>query len=259
MSLNFEQEGIPIAKIKDGGGKKKKDKEVYLDENSSARNNYPELKIPPGSPEKFQFVPDENKERVISYCVGQSGSGKSYWAAQLMEEYKKQHPKNPIYLLSYLASDSTIDKVKGVQRIKLDETFLETDLTAEDFENSLTVWDDTDCIKEKKMKTKLRELLEKLLNVGRHTNTSVIYLSHIACKGLDTQAILNECHSLTFFPSSLGGRTRSYLLGQYMGFNKKQIEAVDNVEGRSITVVKSYPMVLVSDKLICPVKNFGKS
>ena len=108
------------------------------------------------------------------------------------------------------------------------------------------------------MKAKLKDLLGKMLNTGRHCGCSVIYLSHIACGGLETKGILNECHSLTFFPATLGGRARNYLLNQYLGFNKRQIEAIDDIQGRAITVVKSYPMILISEKKICPVKMLGR-
>jgi hypothetical protein len=260
MSFNFESEGIGIAKIvregEKGKGKKKKDTEVFLDEHSGARNNYPSLHLKSG--EKFQYIPDENKERFISYICGASGSGKSYFASDLANQYKKQNPQNSVYLLSYVDSDSSIERVKDIERIKLDEDFLTTDLNAEDFANALIIFDDCDCISSKPMKLKLKDLLGKLLNTGRHAAASVIYLSHIACGGLETKGILNECHSLTFFPASLGGRSRNYLLNQYLGFSKKQIEAIDDIPGRAITVVKSFPMVIVSEKMIIPVKMLGK-
>jgi len=261
MSFNYEHEGFPIAKIvregEKGKGKKKKDVEIFIDEHSGAQNNYPSLHLKSG--EKFQYIPDENKERFISYICGASGSGKSYFASDLANAYKKQNPQNPVYLLSYVDSDSSIERVKDIERIKLDSDFLTTDLNAEDFANSLIIFDDCDCITEKKMKLKLKDLLGKLLNTGRHAAASVIYLSHIACGGLETKGILNECHSLTFFPASLGGRSRNYLLNQYLGFSKKQIEAIDDIPGRAITVVKSYPMIIVSEKMICPVKMLGRA
>jgi len=260
MSFNFEGEGSPIAKIvregEKGKGKKKKETEVFLDEHSGARNNYPELHLKAG--EKFQYIPDENKERFISYICGASGSGKSYFASDLANSYKKQHPENPVYLLSYVDSDSSIERVKNIERIKLDEEFLAADLNAEDFANSLLIFDDCDCITSKPMKLKLKDLLGKLLNTGRHSGASVIYLSHIACGGLETKGILNECHSLTFFPQSLAGRSRAYLLGQYLGFNRKQIDAIDDIQGRAVTVVKSYPMIMVTEKMIIPIKRFAR-
>jgi hypothetical protein len=251
-SINYEQDGIKIAKIKDD---KKKCKYVYLDEKSESANNYKELKIKTG---EFQYVPNTKQNRFISYIVGASGSGKSYYASNLAEEYRLLYPKNKIYLLSYLTDDSSIDRVKGLKRILLNDDFLEETLECEDLKNSLTIWDDVDCITDKKMKLKLKELLTKILNTGRHTFTSLIYLSHIACNGVETKGILNEAHSITFFNQTLGGRTKTYLLNQYLGLNKKQIEAIDKVEGRAITILKTYPMVMIAEKEISLVKNLGK-
>jgi hypothetical protein len=252
MSFNFEGDGIKIAKIKDN---KKKNKFIYLDEKSEATNNYKEIKIKDG---EIQYIPDSNQNRFISYIVGASGSGKSYFASKLAEEYRILYPKNPIYLLSYLTDDSSIDRVKGIKRILLNDDFLEETIECDDLKNCLTIWDDVDCITDKKMKLKLKELLTKILNTGRHTHTSLIYLSHIACNGVETKGILNEAHSITFFNATLGGRTKSYLLNQYLGLNKKQIEAIDNIEGRAITILKSYPMVMIAEKEIQLIKNLGK-
>ena len=146
--FNLEGDGLQIAKITD----KKKSKYVYLDEKSDAIHNYKELKLKDG---EFQFVP--NIKFRINYIVGASGSGKSYFASKLAEEYKILHPKNPIYLLSYLSDDSSIDRIKGIRRIQLNDNFLDTTLECEDFKNSLTIWDDDDCITDKKMKLKLKE------------------------------------------------------------------------------------------------------
>jgi hypothetical protein len=262
MSLTFEPTDVPIAIIKNDDKKdkkiKKRDKVIYIDENSSSNNNYKELTLN-NNDGKFQFIPDSNKERFIAYIVGASGSGKSWYASELGNEYKKLYPKNPIYLLSYVDNDSSIEKINGIQRIKLDEDFINTDLDSTDFENSLTIWDDTDCITDKKLVLKLRDLLGKLLNTGRHTGTSVIYLSHIACNGIQTKAILNESHSITFFNNSLGGKAKKYLLGNYFGLNNKQIDCLDDIEGRAITILKSYPMVLISEKKIMLIKYLGKS
>jgi hypothetical protein len=56
--------------------------------------------------------------------------------------------------MSYVESDSSIERVKGIERIKLDDEFLAADLTSKDFENSLLIMDDCDCITAKAMKLK---------------------------------------------------------------------------------------------------------
>jgi hypothetical protein len=256
MSLNFENDGIQIAVIKKDDKNSKKNKIVYLDEHSSSHNSYKKLTLK-DKDEKFYLLPDISKNRSIYFIAGSSGSGKSYKASEIANEYKKYYPKNDIYLLSYIDSDSSIERVKDIQRIHLNDDFINEELDAETFENSLVIFDDTDCITEKKMKNKIKDLLIKLLNTGRHYNVSVIYLSHMPY-GLENKQILNESHVVIFF-STLGGRAKSYLLQSYLGLNKKQIDALESVEGRSISIIKSYPMVMVADREICLIKYLDKN
>ena len=63
--------------------------------------------------ETIQQVPDKQKERSILYVTGASGSGKSYYTYLYCEQYRKMYPKNPIYLISSVNDDSSIDKIKG--------------------------------------------------------------------------------------------------------------------------------------------------
>ena len=71
------------------------------------------------------------------------------------------------------------------------------ELSSEDFKNSLVILDDVDCIREKKLKNKIKDILDKVLMTGRHFSTSCIYLSHLTTAGADTKMILAECHSIT--------------------------------------------------------------
>ena len=46
---------------------------------------------------KFQLGPNSKNERDVAYLFGQSGSGKSYFVVDLVNQYKKAHPKNRIF------------------------------------------------------------------------------------------------------------------------------------------------------------------
>ena len=137
------------------------------------------------------------------------------------------------------------------------EEFLNMELSSEDFKNSLVILDDVDCIREKKLKNKIKDILDKVLMTGRHFSTSCIYLSHLTTAGADTKMILAECHSITVFPNTLNGRTRDYLYKSYIGLNNKQILNLKKLEDntRSLTFVKSYPSVFVTDHAVVLTKN----
>ena len=71
-----------------------------------------------------------------------------------------------------------------------------------------------------------------------------------------SKLLLSECHAIVLFPANMSGKTSKYLLDNYFGFNKQQIQKIKNVNSRAITILKSYPMVIVSEKLIIPLSKF---
>jgi hypothetical protein len=197
----------------------------------------------------IQQVPDKSRERDILYITAPSGSGKSYYTLQYTKEYHKMFPKRPIYLFSSLETDETIDKLKYIKRVKIKtETFMSTDFTIDDFKDCLLIFDDVDCITDKTIKKKVFNILNLVLQTGRHTKTSVIYTSHLATQGNDTKIILAEAHSVVIFPKNAGGRTLKYLLDQYFGLDKNEIKRLKNLAGRWVAICKTYPMVVLSEK-----------
>jgi hypothetical protein len=245
--MNLEDVGVPVALITFEGDKKK-NKTLSIEQDKSNVETYlKELKLTKPK-EKIQHIPNKKTERQILYITGASGSGKSFYTKLYCDQYKKLFPKNDIYLVSSINEDSSIDKVKGLKRIKLSTELLTTDLQAADFKDSMVIFDDTDCITNKIMRMKVNGILNMLLETGRHTNTSVIYTSHLATNGLDTKRILNEAHSVTIFPHSLGGRSLKYLLENYFGLDKHQIKKIKTLPSRWVTLIKSFPMVVLSEK-----------
>jgi hypothetical protein len=245
--MNLEDVGVPVALITFEGDKKK-NKTLSIEQDKSNVEDYiKELKLTKPK-EKIQHIPNKKSERQILYITGASGSGKSYYTKHYCDQYKKMFPKNDIYLISSINEDSSIDKVKGMKRIKLSNELLTTDLQANDFKDSMVIFDDTDCLTNKIMRQKVNGILNMLLETGRHTNTSVIYTSHLATAGLDTKRILNEAHSITIFPHSLGGRSLKYLLENYFGLDRHQIKKIKTLPSRWVTLIKSFPMVVLSEK-----------
>lgn len=245
--MNLEDVGVPVALITFEGDKKK-NKTLSIEQDKSNVEDYLKELTLTKPKEKIQHIPNKKTERQILYITGASGSGKSYYTKHYCDQYKKMFPKNDIYLVSSINEDSSIDKVKGMKRIKLSNELLTTDLQAADFKDSMVIFDDTDCITNKMMRQKVNGILNMLLETGRHTNTSVIYTSHLATNGLDTKRILNEAHSVTIFPHSLGGRSLKYLLENYFGLDRHQIKKIKTLPSRWVTLIKSFPMVVLSEK-----------
>jgi hypothetical protein len=166
------------------------------------------------------------------------------------------YPKRDVFMFSSLADDTTLDKLKYLKRIKIKETpFLTGSVGAEDFKDTLCIFDDVDVISNKEVKNKVFKLLNEMLEIGRHFNISVIFTSHCATMGNDTKRILNECHSITIFPKNLGGKTSKYLLDQYLGMDKEQIKKLKKVNSRWVTILKTYPQCIISEKCAWVINN----
>lgn len=235
--LNFEDVGKMLCKIGN--------KTLYISD-KFLEDGFNDLKAKGDN--TFQHIPDKDTERSILYITAPSGSGKSYYTRQYLEQYHKMYPKRDIFIFSALDSDTTLDKLKYLKRIKIKSPeFLDMDLTAQDFKDSLVVMDDVDCVSVKPIKLKIQSILTSVNNTGRHFNVSVIYTSHMATNGLETKNILNECHSITVFPKNFGGKSSKYLFENYLGLEKDEIKKIKNAKNsRWVTIVKTYPMVFFS-------------
>lgn len=242
--MNFENQGIPLAVIKNS--KSKKTPILSLDDKQLAKTTYTQLKL--NGDEQFQCIPNPETERQILYITGRSGSGKSYYTLHYCQEYKRMFPKRDVFLFSALNEDSTLDKLKGLKRIKLSEEFCNDDITSEDFKNAMVIFDDTDVISDKKIRNKVNMIMNNILQVGRHHNTSCIITTHTACNGKDTKVILNEAHSITIFPNGLGNRSMKYLLDSYLGLDKDQCKRIKKLQSRWVSIIKSFPMTIISEK-----------
>jgi len=202
---------------------------------------------------KFQLIPRPTKssQRNTLFIAGESGSGKSFYAKQYAKQYKKMFPKNQIYLISYLDQDETLDEYKEIIRLDafqqefLDEC-LDFDLET-DFKNSLVIFDDIDSVVNKKTKEKIYGFLNKLLRIGRHYNISVIYCGHSLYGSNELKYILDECQTITFFQRYLNFKKMKYLLENYFGMSKVQIERVRAIKDRSTTYCKGADKMILSD------------
>lgn len=239
----------PICIINDKGTKARVS-EVYLYEKvRSDFEGFKELELIDNF--EFQQIPNHNNERDCIYVAGMSGSGKSYYIKEFTLQYIKRYPKQEITLFSFKKEDKTLDAIKKINRIDIYDTeFINEDLEAPDFSDSLVIFDDIDCIPDKRLKNKLLNLLQQILQIGRSYHVTVCFACHEVCNGHETKPVLNECHSLTIFPRTMGNKKLKYLLENYFGMDKEQIEKVKNIDSRWVTIFKSYPRVVMGQQNI---------
>jgi hypothetical protein len=196
---------------------------------------------------KFQQVPDPDAERTILYITGPSGSGKSTYTANYIKTYKKMYRSNEVYCFSALTDDESLDVIKP-KRVAIDERLISEPLPVAEFADSLVVFDDIDVISDKKQREAVYSLLNQVLEVGRHHRISCIITNPLSTAGRDTRRVLNECHSITFFPFSGSVKGLKYLLTEYLGFDKGDFKKIKSKKSRWCTIFKNYPQVIMSEK-----------
>ena len=171
MSINLENKGIPVAIIisksqtETKKGKKQTSTPIVSisDTKEGVASPANELSLRDKPDLIFQPIPNPDTERQILYITGSSGSGKSYFTRKYCNEFAKLFPRRNIYLFSSIADDDSIDAIKGLNRIKLTPAFLEENWEIEDFRDSLVIFDDTDCITDKKTRNKVNGILNMIL------------------------------------------------------------------------------------------------
>lgn len=188
------------------------------------------------------------KSRQCIYVTGPSGSGKSTYIAKYAEMYKNQHKnKNPVVLFSRLDEDESLDYIKPT-RIELTDELLSDPIEPEELTDTMTIFDDTDTIRDKKLLKEIDSLKDDLLQVGRHNNTHVVIVSHMMTNYKQSRAILNECHAIVFFPKSGNRYAINYVLTKYFGISKKDLEKIMDLPSRWVALYKNFPMYVLYEK-----------
>ena len=250
--LNLDKVGRPLATIK-GGSLDKRQMSIFIDGDFTGVNKkYQAFQLPPES--TFELCPNPKTERQIIYITGASGSGKSYYANKFMEKYKKMYPQNPIIIFS--AIDDPDDSIKvEMNRIRLDDSLVDDPIKVEELADCLCIFDDVDSISNKAIKTAVWNIMNEVLQTGRHYRTSMIVTNHLSTAGHQTRIILNESHVIVVFPKSGSSRGIKYLLGNYCGLAKGDLEQLFREKTRAITIFRNYPMICMSEKKIWLLSN----
>ena len=89
-----------------------------------------------------------------------------------------------------------------------------------------------------------------------HFNVSVFFTTHNPTNGAETKILLSEAHVITVFPKSTGNRALKYLLDSYLGLDKDQINKIKKMKSRAVSVLRTYPMVILGEKDVFLAYNF---
>lgn len=232
---------------------------ISIDANATAtdeeQNLFADVGIPEEDEGKFQQLPNPNTEREILYITGASGSGKSTYATNYLKHYNLLYPSRKIFVFSALPSDDGFKGVKNMFYVKMNEEYLKKPPRMEELTKSLVIFDDIDVLSEP-FRSATFDILNKVLEIGRHYFISAILTMHLATNGKDTRRILNECHSVTVFPFSGMARNLNYLLVEYIGLDNDTLTKLKATKSRWATVFKNYPMAIMTERNVTMASEF---
>ena len=247
MSFNTEKKGKQIIKIVGG---KYNGKIISISDNLDGDEfSKTHKNIVLKDDGKFQHIPNPELNREVLYICGPSGSGKSYYTKNWILEWKKNHKKGDVFLISPFDEDVSLDEIKP-KRIILDKSLVDQPITPEDLKDSCIIFDDIDSIGDKEIKKAIFKLLFQCLEIGRHYNISVIQTNHTLCNGPDTKKVLNEAHHIIFFPNSGSKKSIKYLCENYCGLDKKDIEKIKKCRSRWCCIHRNYPVSISTEKCL---------
>ena len=212
-----------------------------------------EINLKPNSSRNYFILPRHEKDQVDSIQItGPQGCGKSTWIRDYIDRFIEMYPKYDIYLFSNKDKDvvfEDLEKEKIIERVKLDNKFLEMELELEDLSKSLCVWDDIEAISNKDIKKKLYTLKDNVQTKGRSYKINSIEANHVARSGKDTKIGLLEANGLVFFYSGQK-RNTDILLKDYANLNKEQINYIKSIKSRWYYIHIHHPMYVVTEKTV---------
>lgn len=151
-------------------------------------------------------------------------------------------------MFSKLDDDKVIDELGGrIKRVKV-ETLATDPIDVTDIpEGSMVVFDDCDCIEDKKVNDAILKLENSIYQVGRHHKISVIKTSHLGSDYKRTRVVLTEAHYIVVYPSSGSFQQIKYVLSHYMGMSNDDIKKIKSLKSRWVLASKHFPQYVLSE------------
>jgi len=188
----------------------------------------------------------EPDKRQCWYVAGSSGSGKSFIARQIISSYHKLYPNRGCYLVSKLEQDDTLDALDFLKRIDYN-TFVDEYPSIDEFKDCCICFDDYDCIDGKPGKV-LEQLINDIAITGRHSNTTMLCLSHYTTNYKKTRLLLMEATNIVVYPQSTSLSALKYLLKAHVGVDDENVKDIKKLGSRWVMYSKHYPQYMVWQK-----------
>lgn len=234
------------------------------------------------------FIPDAKLQPIIPdnehscwLIAGQSGSGKSYFAADLLRQMRKKDPKKKIYIVSYLDEDKAydflgenggeaiiripckgdegIENFVGVETIvniqgangktkkakQMSEPLVKTD----QFEDSVIVFDDIEAIPDSSINKGVHLFQKACLQTLRHQRGTTINIAHELQNWKKTKELLTEATYIVGFVNSNPIQMKKFFKTQY-GMSDPEVKKIMTLgeKSRWICLCRKIPNYILSEK-----------
>lgn len=204
----------------------------------------------------FNLIPSiDVDKRGVYYIAGASGSGKSFIAKQLAQNYNKLYPTRDIFVVSKLDEDDTLDSMQLTNKkkiIRLDYSgWVDNPPNINDFNDAMVIYDDIDTI-DGALGKAVHQFAEDIAIMGRkhhngQGNITLLYITHHITNYKKSRLLLNEATHFVLYPQATASSQLTYLLKSRLGFEKDDIKALKKL-GRWVCFSAQYPQYLISSQ-----------
>jgi hypothetical protein len=194
----------------------------------------------------MEYIPSYDKIEH-GFIFGSTGSGKSVFCANFADEYQEMFEDNPVYLVSNVEEDSSIDHIKDLIRIPI-EDIMSNKITPKSIHDSLIIFDDVDAIPDRNISNKIEKLRDQLLTTGRHTDVTCLTTSHLGANFNHTKVSINESAFYVIFPRGGNFVHIHRILHDYGGLDSRQEDKIKKLDSRWVLFHKNYPNFIVYEK-----------
>lgn len=196
---------------------------------------------------KFQPIPYINNEtpRLFYFVAGASGSGKSFYIKNILEQYNFYFKKSPIYLISEKKNDENYKHIKNMEIIDkeeildLNEKIAPYEYFISETGQSLVLFDDVEIYKkDKNISESFNKIVDSIATVGRSVGISAIYVNHglINVSQSNISQLIFESTRIVIFPNHTIKSQIKYFLKKRLLFEDDLINRILKINTRSCTI-----------------------
>ena len=113
-------------------------------------------------------------------------------------------------MISSLLPDESLDAIQPKQ-LKLDDSIHLDPIKVTAVHESVCICDGIVVITYKKIPEAVCNMLNNIPKIGRHVDMHCIVANQLPTNGKDTRRILNEAHTVAYFPLHAGGKIKHLL------------------------------------------------